>query len=109
MIDHTIHYKHANRYKSPNVILKLDLLSNGTYRTPVSKSRFEPILYISSAGRNMRTHSFEISFAALTERRLHCAAMTPNTIVKRTENEAWIAPANGTINSEVSILVRVAV
>ena len=53
----------------------------------------------------MRTHSFETSFAAFTESKLHCAATTPNTMVNSTENAAWIAPRKGTISSEASILM----
>jgi hypothetical protein len=51
----------------------------------------------------MRTHSFDTSFAAFTDKRLHCAAMTPNKMVRRTEKEACIAPEKGTTSSETSM------
>lgn len=57
---------------------------------------------MSNAGKNMRTHSFDTSFAALVDSKLHCAATTPNAMVSRTENEAWIAPAKGTRSSDAS-------
>ncbi|EDU48207.1 predicted protein, partial [Pyrenophora tritici-repentis Pt-1C-BFP] len=53
--------------------------------------------------RNMRTHSFDTSFAELGDNRLHCAAATPNPIVKRIEIEACIAPVNGGRSSETEI------
>jgi len=53
----------------------------------------------------MRTHSFETSFAAFGDNRLHCAAATPNPMVKRTEIADCIAPVKGTMSSEKEILI----
>src|SRR6478735_1010053 len=57
---------------------------------------------MSKAGRNMRTHARDTSFAAPTERRLNCAVRTPKKMVIRTDTEAWRAPTNGTTRSDVS-------
>lgn len=51
----------------------------------------------------MRTHSLETSFAALGDRRLHCAATTPRAMVRRTERAACRAPVKGTISSEMAM------
>jgi len=53
----------------------------------------------------MRTHSFETSFAAFGDNRLHCAATTPNPMVKRTEMADCIAPVKGTMSSEKETLM----
>ena len=50
----------------------------------------------------MRTHSFDTSFAAFGDSRLHCAAATPNAIVKSTEKAACMAPVKGTMSSDAA-------
>lgn len=63
---------------------------------------FDPILYTSNAGKNMRTHVRETSFAALTDSKLNCAVSTPKKIVRSTETEASMAPTKGTTSSDES-------
>lgn len=53
----------------------------------------------------MRTQSFDSSFAAFVESKLHCAAITPNTIVSKTEKAAWMAPKKGTASSDESTTI----
>jgi len=69
-----------------------DLLSIGTYLIAVSKCNCDPTFVINSAGKNMRTHSLEMSFADDPLSRSNCAAMTPYPMVNSTAREAWRAP-----------------
>lgn len=50
----------------------------------------------------MRTHSFDTCFAAFGDSRLHCAAATPNAMVKSTEKAACMAPVKGTMSSDTA-------